>query len=394
MGTSSIRAVLLVAVFAAAALVPAASAGHAPRVKLTLVPLPKSAFGSAGSALPITRDSGVVSNAKAASQASGNVSAGKLTRLGRISGYLLDYGNPFASSAGIRQIQTEIDWYRSAGDARKGLEFWRRDELNNRELRKLGLQISFERLRPPGMPGPNWVYASSGSIKGLDPIQGVDAEFQYGRYLLDVSVAAGSISAAAQVVPTLARKLYQRMRLALAGHLRAGSVKLPPPLRPGPPAHGPKPASLVLTPADLGGSATVLRKAYSKPEASLDENALSVYDLTMTSTGTHRLVSQEVLVGGNQLEAQYFGAIAVGAVDAAFGSRAKVTTLDLSGVGDNARGELVQVTANGHSAYEAVVTLTHGSYLDLVVAESPVLLTAADVSGLARRAADRLDAGF
>ena len=97
---------------------------------------------------------------------------------------------------------------------------------------------------------------------------------------------------------------------------------------------------------------------------------------------------------GNPLEAQYFGAIAVGAVGAAFGSGGKVTTLDLSGVGDDARGELLQLTGNGRSAYEAVLALTHGTYLDFVGAVSPAPLTAADVSRLARRAAKRLDAGF
>jgi hypothetical protein len=397
MATRSIRAGLLTAVFAAAVLVPAAS-GQAPikvtLVKLTRVPLPKSALGPAGSSLPLARDSGVVSNAKAASQSSAGVTARKLTRLGRVSGYLLDYGNPFGSGAGIREIQTAVEWYRSTADARKGLEFWRRDELNNIQLRKLGLVLSFTRLRPSGIPGPHWVYASSGSIKGLEPIQGVDVELQYGRYLLDVSVAAGSTSAAARLVPTLAHKLYQRMRQAVAGRVPTGSAKLPPPLRPGPPPHGPEPASLMLTPVDLGGSATVVHKGYSKPESSLDENALSVYDRTMTSTGTFRLVSQEVLVGGSQLEVQYFGAIAVGAVGAAFGSGAKVTTLDLSDAGDDARGELLQLTGNGRSAYEAVLALTHGTYLDFVGAVSPAPLTAADVSGLARRAAKRLDAGF
>jgi hypothetical protein len=137
-----------------------------------------------------------------------------------------------------------------------------------------------------------------------------------------------------------------------------------------------------------------VRKAYSKPESSLDENALSVYDQTLTSSGQFRFVTQEVLVGSNQLEAQYFGAIAVGAFSAAFGSAAKVTTLDLGGVVDNARGELVQLTSNGRSAYEAIFALNHGSYLDFVGAVSPAPLTAANANALARSAAKRLDAGF
>lgn len=394
MAIRAVRAGLLVSLVSVAVLVPAASAGPASQPKLTLVPLPKSALGSAGHALPLARDSGVVSNAKAASQSSSNVTARKLTRLGRVSGYLLDYGNPFGGGAGIREIETEIDWYRSAADAHNALEFWRREELNVAELKKIGLVVSFARLRPSGMPGPHWVYATRGAIKGLEPLQSVDSEFQYGRYLLDVSVAGDSNEDSARLVPALARKLYQRMRLVLAGHLRTGAVKLPTPLRPGPPPHGPKPESLKLTPADVGGSASVVRKAYSKPESSLDENALSVYDQTLTSSGQFRFVTQELLVGGNQLEAQYFGAIAVGAFSAAFGSGAKVATLDLAGVGDNARGELVQLTSNGRSAYEAIFALNHGAYLDFVGAVSPAPLTAASANALARSAAKRLDAGF
>jgi hypothetical protein len=109
MATRSTRACLLAGVFAAAVLVPAASDQTPIKVtlvKLTRVPLPKSALGPAGSSLPLARDSGVVSNTKAASQSSAGVTARKLTRLGRVTGYLLDYGNPFGSGAGIREIQT------------------------------------------------------------------------------------------------------------------------------------------------------------------------------------------------------------------------------------------------------------------------------------------------
>jgi hypothetical protein len=84
----------------------------------------------------------------------------------------------------------------------------------------------------------------------------------------------------------------------------------------------------------------------------------------------------------------------VGAFSAAFGSGAKVATLDLAGVGDNARGELVQLTSNGRSAYEAIFALNHGAYLDFVGAVSPAPLTAASANALVRSAAKRLDAGF
>lgn len=394
MGTRTIRAALVVTALLAAAVVTAASASSNAQVDLASVPLPKSALGAAAHSLPVARDSGVDSNAEAASESSSGVTAAKLKRLGRVTGYLLDYGSPFGDLAGVRQIQTEVELYGSAAQARKGLEFWRRDELNNDELKALGLTFSVKKLKPAGIPGPHWVYAATVSIKGLKPLSGVDAQLQQGKYLLDVSVAAGSTAAAAKLIPALARKLSRRMQLALAGHLPKAHVKVPPARKAGPPARGPKPADLVLKPADVGSGASIVHKGYSKPKDSLDDNALSVYDLAMTSTGTYRFVTQEVLVGANALEAQYFGAIAVSAVAAAFGKKAQVSPIDLSGVGDNAKGDLLKITVNGKVASEAILVLTRGTYLDFVVAATPSAITSADARALARSMAKRLDAGF
>lgn len=381
-------------VLTAALLVPASAASGGPTVKLALVPVPKSALGAAARSLPLAQDSGVVSNAMAASQASANVTAKRLERLGRITGYLLDYGNPFGTAAGATEIQTEIDQYRSSADAQKGLSFWRHDELNNAQLRKFGLDFSLKKQRLPGIPAAHWAYAGTVSIKGLEPIRGMDAEFQQGQYLLDVSVSAGSTSAAARLLSKVAHRLYQRMQLARAGRLHGRPVKLPRPLKPGPPAHGPKPASLVLLPVDVGSPAKVVQKAYSRPTDAFDPTALSVYDQIITPAGPFRYVSQEVLVGSSRLEAQYFGAIIVGGLATGFGSKAKVTPVDLSAVGDKAQGELLKLTLNGQTAYEGLVALTHGSYLDFFVAASNSAFGTADVRALAQRAAKRLDSGF
>ena len=383
----------MLAALAAAVLVPsAASARSASRVDLALVPLPKSALGAAGRSLPLARDSGVVSNAEAASDASGNVTAKQLQRLGRSSGYQLDYGNPFGSAAGVFEIQTAIERFRSAAAARKGLAFWRRDELNTSSLAKLGLRFSVKKLGL-AIPGAHWAYSATAEVKGLEPIHGVDAELQDGQYLLDISISAGTTSAAARLVPTVARKLHQRLQLALAGRLRAQPVKLPRPLQPGPPPHGPKPTALVLRKADLG-NATVAHQGYVKPKEAFDPEALSAYELTMSPAGQYNLLSQEIIVGASKLEVQYFGAIALGGVAAGFGKAAKATPVDLGSVGDNARGEILQVSVGGQKAYEAVVVLSHGAYLDFLAAVSPSVVTSANVQSLARLSAKRLDAGF
>lgn len=385
------RKLLLGAALAAAVLVPAATASSTASVKLALVPLPKPALGAAASRLPIAHDSGPVSNAEAANNASAHVTAKQLTKLGRLSGYLLDYGSPFGATAGTREVQTEIDRYRSVAAARKGLGFWRRQELQL-PPKSLGMHFAVRKIHLAGLPKPSWAYAGTASITGLKPIQGVDAEIQAGPYLLDISVAAGSNAAGARLASTVARHFYARFRLALAGRLHAQPVAVPPPLKPGPPPHGPKPSALVLRPADAGKSAQVLHKGYSKPKSSFDENALSVYDLTMASQGTFPVLSQEVLVGGSSLEVQYYGALVI--AGAASSGKSKATAVDLTGVGDNARGELLQVTISGQIVREAAIVLSHGPYLDFIDAGSPGALAAADVRNLATVAAKRLNAGF
>lgn len=388
------KKVLLGAALIAAVLVPvSASAGSASQVELKLVPLPRSVLGSSGRGLPLARDSGVTSNAVEASDASGNVTAKQLKRLGRVTGYMLDYGNTFGVTSGIRQIQTEIEQYRTVKAAHQGLGFWRRQELNNTSLKKLGISFSVKKLHLSGIPGTHWVYAGTARIKGLEPIHGIDAELQHGPYLLDVSVSARSTAAAAHLVPKLARAFNRRLQLALSGHLRGRPVALPRSLKPGPPAHGPKPAALVLRKTDLGSS-TVVHKGYSNPKNAFDPNALSVYDLAMEPAGSFALLSQEVVVGGSALEVQYFGAIAMAGILSGVGKGGKATPVDLSSVGDKARGEVFQVTVGGHKAYEALVVMSHGAYLDFLVAADTSVLTPSSVQSLAQTAAKRLDAGF
>ncbi len=387
------KKLLLGAVLVAAVLVPAAaSARSASQVELALVPLPKSALGAVGRPLPLARDSGVTSNAKEASHASGNVTPKTLTRLGRVSGYMLDYGNEFGDAPGIRQIQTEVEQYRTVAEARKGLEFWRRQELDNAFVKKLGIDLSVKKLGLSGIPGPHWVYGGTFAIQGLPPVRGIDAELQHGQYLLEVTVSAGSTAAASRLVPGLARAFERRLQLAVSGHLRAKPVALPRPLKPGPPPHGPKPAALVLRKTDLGG-ATIVQKGYVSSQSALDPNALSVYDLTMAPAGPFELMSQQMIVGDSALEVEYFGSIAMSGVLAGLG-KAKPTSVDLSSVGDNARGVTFQAPVSGHKAYEAVVTLSHGAYLEFLLGASTSAFGGSSVQSLAQAAAKRLDAGF
>jgi len=385
-----VRRGALVAAFVAAVLLPVAAASGSSQVKLALLPLPKAALGQSGRSLSLAPDSGSDSNVHAASQTIGNVTAARLKRLGRISGYLLDYGTPFADSPGVSEIATEVERYRTAAMARKSLGFWRKQELDVRPLKALGLHVAFNKVALAHVPRPYWAYLSTGKINGLKPVYAVDAAMVEGAYLLDVSVAAGSPAAAQRLAPAIALKLDRRFRLAQQGRLQAKPVKLSRG-KPGPPAHGAKPGRAVLTRADVGSPATIRHAGYVSARSAFDEYSISTYDLAMAPAGTYDQLAQEVSVAGSGLEVKYFAVLAAGAFTHAAGSAGTATPVDLSGVGDNAFGELLSASAGGNSASEAIIVLSRGKYLDFVIAAAAAKLSAADVQSLAHKAAHRLN---
>src|SRR5262249_43780220 len=187
-GELMVKKGLLAAVCVAAVLVPVASAS--PQLQLAVLPLPRTELGTVARSMPVASDSGVDSNAHAASQTTGNVTGARLKRLGRISGYLLDYGTPFSASPGVSEIQTEVERYRTPAAARKSLGFWRKQELDVRPLKAFGLDVSLKKVALAHAPRPNWAYLSVGRMHGLKPIYAVDAELLEGAYLRDVSITA------------------------------------------------------------------------------------------------------------------------------------------------------------------------------------------------------------
>jgi hypothetical protein len=386
-----VRKIVLAAAFVAVVLVPLASASNLSQPKLAVLPLPKAQLGPVGRSLSLAADSGVDSNAHSASQATGNVSAKRLKRLGRVSGYLLDWGTPFSDSPGVSEIQTEVERYRTPAMARRGLGFWRKQELDVRALKAFGLSVSFKKVALAHVAHPYWAYLTIGRIHGLKPVYSLDAEMVDGAYLLDVSIAAGSPDPAKRLAPVIAQKLDRRFRLAQEGRLQAKPFRLPR-RKPGPPAHGPKPARLVLTRSDLGTQATIRHAGYVGTKNAFDEYAISAYDLVMAPAGSYVELEQEVSVAESTLEVKYYAALAAGALGKALDASGNATPVDLSGVGDNAFGELVKVPAGGgNTASGAVVVLSRGKFLDFVIGASADKLAAADVQSLAQKAAHRLD---
>jgi hypothetical protein len=147
---------------------------------------------------------------------------------------------------------------------------------------------------------------------------------------------------------------------------------------------------MVLTRSDVGKPATIRHGGYVSPKNSFDEYALSAYDLTMAPAGSFGFLQQEVSATKTTVEVKYFSAVAAGAFSSA--GLGTVTPVDLSSVGDNAFGEILQISSGNHTVWEALVVLSRDKYLDFLSVANKTKLTAADVQALAQKAAQRLNA--
>src|SRR5256885_17165065 len=126
------KKVLVVAALAAVALVSAASASAA-RVKLSLIPLPKAALGSSAHGLALAHGSGVISNTAAANRTA-DASPGTFKKLGRVTGYALDYGSAYSGAAGITDVRTTIEQNKTSAAANTGPPCWRKENAQPRAL--------------------------------------------------------------------------------------------------------------------------------------------------------------------------------------------------------------------------------------------------------------------
>jgi hypothetical protein len=190
----------------------------------------------------------------------------------------------------------------------------------------------------------------------------------------------------------LLRAVDQRLQLAERSRLRAKPVKLLPPLKAGPPASGPDLATLTLTSSDLTGTVTVGDHAYV-----VDPEALSAYMLDMNPAGQYDDLSQEIEWYATANEATVITsleqAIVASEFGALIGSTPTITPADLSSVGDNAQGEILEFSVNGQSVYIGMVGLSRGQASDFILFTSTSPLQASDVQIVAQAAATHLDAG-
>ena len=254
-----VRVIALSSMLAAAVLVTgslAATARPTP-AQLALMPLPKSALPAAAEALPLNRQSGIVSNQDAAGDATNLVSAGRLARLGRLTGYSLDYADAGLSALvrgkGLLGIETSVDLYRDAAAARAGMAFWRADEATFTRLERSGVEIAFGPAAAPRVGDERWSFAGSVTVGKTPPIYGIDVAFRVGAIVADLTVTAADERTGRALVTSLARKFERRIRAVLDGKVSGRPIRLPGKPEAGPPENGMDLAAMAVKPADLGG---------------------------------------------------------------------------------------------------------------------------------------------
>lgn len=376
---------LLVASLAGLLLVPLAFAGTAPRPKLSLVPLPKASLGPAAGGLALAQDSGALPNS--------DVPPG-FKKLGRITGYLLDYGNPYQGGSGVTAIETDVNKYRTARGAKRGVALGRSGDVAGvASLKKVGLAFAGKALARPKLGGRSFAFLWTSSVVGVDPVSIVDLQWTEGSFTLQVEVAAGSSGAAESLGRKLAKRIDKRLRLALAGRLHGRPVKLPPKLEAGPPPGGPSLAALALQTSDLGSGAAISDQGYS-----VAPPALSEYDVDMQPAGAFEDLTQSIDWWPSTNEATFVSIVEfpllAGAVSAGVGATAQVTPVDVSSIGDAAQAEILQLSTSIGTIYFAVVSLMSEQATDIILAGSESPIQPLDVQNVAQAAANRLDAGL
>jgi hypothetical protein len=384
----------------AAVLVPLASAKSGARVKLSVLPLPKSALGPAAETLRLQRaGSGVLvdSGNEAGKLAIGgmpvtpNASFGftfpagpYLDKLGWISGYVLDYGLGASGGAGVTEVRTGVDQYKTRADARKGLALWKQSDPTISHWVGSGFAVSVAQEKVAAVGGRRFAFLVGFSDANITPLYGVDEQFTEGRYEADVTVWAGSAAAATQLAPRLAQKLDARIKQALAGRLHARPVKLPPKQKAAPPPGGPDLSQLALKPTDMNGKATAFVDNYWVG-GPLSAFTVSEFYANLIPAGEFTALGQQIQWFATANQASFEADF-----DAAFLDQYQ-HPLDLSSLGDGARGA-VENGGSGDSTGYAELVFSSGQLEEFLFFNSDKAIQTTDVQNVAQKVADYINA--
>jgi hypothetical protein len=383
-----VRRSLLVAILTGAALLPvtAASAGHGPaKIRLALVPLQRAELGPAGASFPLNYGSGPM-GVETRNSFFGITSYSESSN-GPIDGYSLDYGDPLTGSTGVMEVRTSVEQYRSPAAALDGLFEARFENTDLRSYSSRLLPVTVKRVKPEKVGGRRIAYLITLAAPNLNPIVRLDEQITSGRYVLDLTVTAGSATAAEHAAPHLLRALRDRLRRLIGGHSVAERpVKLPPEPQSGQAPGGPDLSTLILQPSDVGQSHAVnLIQVYVA-----NPPALSAYLMGLAPAGPYDALQQQIGWWPTATEATYAEAYEGPLTLGGSFTSGTITPVDLSAVSDPATGYLV----SDSGVTGAAIELTNGQAGEFIFAVSKSALQASDVQNLAQAAANRLDAGL
>jgi hypothetical protein len=389
----TLKRCVLVAILAGVALVPAATAStgsRAPQIRLGLVPLQTPQLGPAGASLVLNYDSGPISSDGSVSSnySGGVIILGNGGPTGLIGGHVLDYGDPFTGSAGVTEIRSSVEEFKTRADAKRDLALSRlQDRFLAVFLGSPFVHVKEKRVRPLRVGQRRFGYLVTEQAANLNPIARLDEQVAAGRFVLDLTVTAGSANAARKITPHLLRVLHRRLELRLEGHDHETRPPLPQEPHVGQAPGGPDLSTLILQPTDVGQSHAIgLFQDYTAAPP-----ALSAFEMDLEPAGPYTDLYQQIGWWPTATEATYAETYGGGGgLLGLLGGGGSGSVVDLSGVGDNATGTLD--TLDGGSFVE--VTLTNGQAGETIFAESGRTLHASDVQSLAQAAANRLNAGL
>jgi len=325
---------LVVVAMLAVVLVPAASA-QSVGVKVSVLPLPKAVIGSAAKSLRLQPDSyGVRPSHEFLLgpiykwYGNGAIEVA-LATLGRIKGHALDYGLGASGGAGVTEVWTSVDEYKTSAGARKGLAFWKGGVL--RPTRWGGISVAVKKQKVAAVGRRRFAILVGYRAANIKPLFGLDEQFTEGRYEAEVTVWAGTAAAAKRLAPTLAQRLDARIKQAVAGKLHAKPVTIPPRRGGGPPPGGPDLASLALKTTDLNGPAAEPGPGNPGYFVDYDPALLSGYGVEMDPAGQFDTLGQGIGWYPTANLARF-------TADYTAPTSSPAPAVDLSSVGDGARG--------------------------------------------------------
>jgi hypothetical protein len=327
-----------------------------------------------------------------------------LTRLGRLTGFELDYVDSGYTALdrgkGLLGIETSVDLYRNAKAARKGMAFWLKDEKTFAGLKPSGVKIAFKPVPAPKVGQERWSFAGALTVNGKPPIYGVDIVFRVGALIADVTVTSADPKSGRAIVKSLARKLETRIRQVLSGKVKGPPVQVPGKVKAGPPSNGMDLTAMAIKPADIAGG-KIERQGYQ-----LDPDVSPVSEFYREISGSaFAAFNEKIELFHSSTEAAFSlslmaSRLTVNQTAKQTGKKltandvvlAKTTNVPVE-AGEEARALLTTVRfGDGSSINQGFVLVRVGSIVAFVAVAMPgnVKIPSAAMAGLARVAAGRV----